>query len=363
MTGRRERFCLRWLALLVCVCAWLSAERAAAQSVRVLLLAPAQAELTARIRGQTRDLGIELEQAEPPVTLDAAEAGRAGAEHQAEVVVWAEQSGAAGLRLHILERETGQLRSRSVSTPAKETLASSTTAEMGALVVRSELSALLAEQRARRETQPEPAPEPAPRTVVSQPVPKPPAPPPAPVAKPLAPSGPWLVGLAYRLSRPLKTTLTHGLGLTARRDLGGFALGLQLSAAFPASLARDSTRISLQRTQLGVDALKQWQPIERLRIGLGVAARLAFDRRSTERPGDSLAATAGATSVSAGFGLLLELQWLFARGVGAFVAGGADGVPWRTRFVVREGDTNRPVARLSWLDPWLTVGLFTRFGG
>ena len=101
-------------------------------------------------------------------------------------------------------------------------------------------------------------------------------------------------------------------------------MGLQVSAAFPLSLARDDTRIPLQRTQLTVDGLKQWQPTDRLRIGLGVAARLAFDRRSTERPGGSLTATAGATRISAAFGLLLELQWLFARGVGAYVAGGAD---------------------------------------
>lgn len=363
MTGRRERCCLRWLGLLVWVGLWLCTGRVAAQEVRVLLLSPAHAELTARIRGQTRDLGIVLEQAEPSAALSAAEAKRAGAEHQAEVVVWAEAGGAAELRLHILELETGQLRSRVVSTPANETLASSTTAEMGALVVRSELAALLAEQRARREVNATAVPEPEPHQAPPPPKRVEPVAPPALAAPVLAPSGPWLLGLGYRLTRPLKGTLTHGLGLGVRRDLAGFALGLHAAAALPASLSRNGTRITLQRTQLAIDALKQWQLTERLRLGLGIVARVAFDRRTTELPGESLLATQAAVHASGAFGLFLELQWLFARGVGGFVAGGADAVPWRTRFVVRDGTEQRSVARLSWLDPWCTVGLFTRFGG
>jgi hypothetical protein len=366
MNGRRESCWLRWLGLLVCTGLLLLTSGAAAESVRVLLLAPAQAELTARIRGQTRDLGIAIEQAEPEAALTAAAATEAGRAQGADLVVWAESSGANGLTLHILELETGQLRSRAVSTPANETLASSTTAEMGGLVVRSELSALLAERQARHEAAAQRASAPDASQRSAAPPSTTPAPevqpPPSVPPRPFPPSGPWLLAFGYRPDRPLKSAWAHGFALTARRDLAGFALGLSASASLPVPLARADSRISLSRVQLRLEGLKQWSVSERTRLALGLAANLSFNRRSTERAGADREATAASTSVSGSFGLFAEAQWLFVPGVGGFVAGGADAVPWRTKFVLDDGDQETRLATLSWLDPWVMVGLFTRFG-
>ena len=176
--------------------------------------------------------------------------------------------------------------------------------------------------------------------------------------------GPWLLGLGYRPSHPLPhDDWAHALALAARRDLGGFALGLNLSAAFPLSISGDGVELALQRTELRVEGLKQWEVGRRVRLGLGVGASVVFDRRSTEQAGDQREATAATMRPSGGFGALAELQCLLSGHVGLLVAGGADGVPWRTRFVVDDGDTQTQIGRLFWLNPWLMVGLFTRFGG
>lgn len=335
----------------------------------MLLLAPAQAELTARIRGQTRDLGISLAEAESAATLNAGAAADAGNAQSADLVVWAESNSATGLTVHILELETGQLRSRAVSTPANEALASSTTAEMGALVVRSELSALLGERQARHEAAAQAAAAAAASASSRQSTPS--AQPPAasetqPAARvaprPFGPSGPWLLAFGYRPDRPFKSAWAHGFALAARRDLGGFALGLAASVALPVTATKADNRISLQRTQLRLEGLKQWIVVPRVRLALGLAASLALDRRSTERANEDYEATSPSMSPSGSFGLFAEAQFLFVPGVGGFVAGGADAVPWRTKFVVEDGMQQTTVATLSWLDPWVMVGLFTRFG-
>ncbi|HEX6240205.1 MAG TPA: hypothetical protein VFZ61_04910, partial [Polyangiales bacterium] len=172
------------------------------------------------------------------------------------------------------------------------------------------------------------------------------------------------LAVGYRPSHPLpRDEWAHALALAARRDLSSFALGLNLSAAFPLSITGDGVRLSLQRTELRLEGLKQWELGTRVRLGLGLAASVVFDRRSTEQAGEDRAATPAAMIPSGGFGALVELQCLFSRHVGGLVAGGADGVPWRTRFVVDDGDAQSQIGRLFWLNPWLMVGLFTRFGG
>lgn len=357
----------RWLraAIRAAVCALLvllwgsDSRRAAAEDAqRVLLMAPAEAELTARILGQTRDLGVTLEVADgsPPAGREAA--GAAGRAHKAAIVVWPEAHGAAGLDLHVLEVDTGELRTRRVSTPEKETLASSTTAEMAALVVRSELSALLSELKAKRENPPAPAlkpNEPPPATkAVNQPTA---TPPPAPVDQPR-----WRIQLAYRPSRPFRSTFAHALALGLRRDLGGFALGASAVGSLPFTIARAGTEIRLNRLQLRLEAQKYWDVRADLRFALGIAAGVSVDFRSTRKVSEAMVRTGDATTFSGSFGLLAQLDWLFSERVGLAVGLGADGVPWRTKFVYTDGASGGQVARLSWLDIWALVGFFTRFG-
>jgi hypothetical protein len=332
----------------------------AEEAQRVLLIAPADAELTARILGQTRDLGVALEVADDQGPQDAQAAAEAGRAHAAAIVVWTEAHGAAGLDLFVLEIDTRELRTRRVSTPEKEALASSTTAEMAALVVRSELSALLSEIKAKRErAQAENAAAknlPASTSAAAAGQDK--APPPTP---PQAPR-PWLLSFAYRPSRPFHGTFAHGLALGARRDLAGFALGLSAIGTFPIRLAQAGTEIHLNRLQLRLEGQKRWQVLPSLGLLLGVAASLSIDFRSTKQVQAPLVATGDSSTFSGGFGLLGQLEWQFSRPVGLLLGIGADAVPWRTRFIYQDGGEGGVVARLSWLDVWALVGFFTRFG-
>jgi hypothetical protein len=327
---------------------------------RVLLMAPAEAELTARILGQTRDLGVTLEVADgsPPAGREAASA--AGRAHKAAIVVWPAAHGAAGLDLHVLEVETGELRTRRVSTPERETLASSTTAEMAALVVRSELSALLSELRAKRESAPVPS-------VNTREVAAPPSkienqtPLSAPPSPAIDEPG-WRLLLAYRPSRPFRSTFAHALALGLRRDLSGFAFGATTIASLPLTVGRAGTEIRLNRLQLRLEGQKYWDVRPDLRFALGVAAGLSIDFRSTRKVAEDMVRTGNATTFSGSFGLLAQLDWLFSQRVGATLGLGADAVPWRTKFVYDDGAAGGQVARLSWLDIWGLVGFFTRFG-
>jgi hypothetical protein len=331
----------------------------AEDALRVLLIAPAQAELTARILGQTRDLGVALEVADSPGPKDAQAASEAGLAHAATIVVWTEARGAAGLDLFVFEIDSQTLRTRRVSTPEKEALASSTTAEMAALVVRSELSTSLAELKTKREralaesTSPKASEAPSLAAAAKQDS--------APSAPPAA-ARPWLLSLAYRPSRPFRSTFAHGFALGIRRDLAGFALGLSAIGTLPLTLTKAGTEIRLNRLQLRLETHKRWQPRPSLQLLLGVAAGLSIDFRSTEKVEAPMIRTGDASAFSGGFGLSGQLEWQFSRSLGGLVGLGADAVPWRTRFVYEDGGKGGVVARLSWLDIWALVGFFTRFG-
>ena len=67
-----------WLRLLACsLLLWLSAGSARGEALQVLLLGRPDAELAARVRGQTRDLPLVLQVAEAGARPD-----RAAAEHE-----------------------------------------------------------------------------------------------------------------------------------------------------------------------------------------------------------------------------------------------------------------------------------------
>jgi hypothetical protein len=351
--------CLLALAL-VGLFGWLGPARAGAQDAqRVLLIAPTEAELTARILGQTRDLGVSLQVIDGNGPKDGPSAAELGRHYAAAIVVWTETHGAAGLDLHVLEVDTGELRTRRVSTPEKEALASSTTAEMAALVVRSELSALLSEIEAKRESKPSQSVNPVePAAQAESPAPEPAGAAPTPAAA----GFPWTVALAYRPSRPFRTTFAHGLALGLRRDLLGFALGATLLGTLPFRIENAGTELRLTRLQLRLEAQKPWEVRPSLRLILGLAAGLSVDFRSTEQVEAPKVRTTDAATLSASFGLIGQLEWLFSTRVGAVLGVGADGVPWRTKFVYRDGAKTGVVARLSWLDVWALVGFFTRFG-
>jgi hypothetical protein len=326
---------------------------------RVLLIAPAEPELLARILGQTQDLGVSLDVTHEPLPQDADSARVQGRARGAAIVVWSQARGSAGFTLYVLEVDGTQLRTREVSTPEKETLASSTTAEMAALVVRSELSALLSEIRAKNELNaasrvPSPGPaQPAARTQASATEGQPTTAP---------PMRPWAVTVAYRPSLPFPKTFAHGFALGVRRDLSRFAVGLSGIGALPLSLSQDATEIRIHRLQIRLEGLMRFPLLSRLELALGLAASVGFDFRSTEKVAPSMVGTADATTVSGAFGLLGQLEWRFSDRVGTVLGLGADAVPWRTKFVYEDGQGGGVVARLSWLEAWALLGLSVRFG-
>lgn len=346
----RALACLIWLAI--------APPLARAEPLRVLLLGAQQAELTARVNGQTRDLPLLLEVVDPRAPLDREQAERLGREHAAQVVVWAEATGNASLRVYVLDLESAELRTRDVVAPERETLAASTTAEIAALVVRSELTGSLAERDAARAAAassapppPAPAPEPAP----VPPEPASPAPPPAPAP------GPWLLAAGYRLSMPIAYELGQAGAFALRRDVGSFAIGVGAYAAGPLRLERADTQVRVQRFGLRLEAL--WgATLTHARLWVGAAAGCTGSARSTQAVADDQRRAPDALSWSGNLGPLTELHWQPVRYLGLYLSLGVDFVLWRTKFAYESASGVETLDTFSPVEPWAIAGLFTRLG-
>src|SRR5687768_16429847 len=87
---------MRMAGLALLAVSW-SAGAAAQNEARVLLMAPAEAELTARILGQTRDLGVTLEVADGAAPQSSELAALAGRARAAAIVVWTQPRRGTGL--------------------------------------------------------------------------------------------------------------------------------------------------------------------------------------------------------------------------------------------------------------------------
>jgi hypothetical protein len=352
---------LRRLRALACaLLAWLAADRVQADALQVLLLGAPDAEIAARVRGQTRDLPLLLEVAEPPAPLDRAAAEQLGREHAAQVVVWSEPRDSAGLRVFVLDIESGELRERDVAAPTREALAASTTAEIAALVVRSELTGLIAERDAALARAAAPAPP--------QPAPSPPEPirraPPAPAPAPPPPRapGPWLLGAGYRISRPLAGEPSHAGALALRRDIGRFAVGVDGYAARALELASGDTEARLRRFGFRLAALWGARPSAHTRVWLGAAAGCAATVRHTQALGDQQRATKDRLTWAGVLGPFGELHWQPVPALGLSLSIGVDIVLGRTKFTYEDAGQEQPLGALEHLDPWAIAGVFTRFG-
>jgi hypothetical protein len=340
---------LIWLALVP--------QLARAEPLRVLLLGAQEAELTARVHGQTRDLPLLLEVVDPGVPLDREQAERLGREHGAQVVVWSDATGNTSLRIYVLDLESAALRARDVVAPERETLAASTTAEIAALVVRSELSGSLAERDAALAAAaisvppPPPAPEPTP----------PPAEPASPAAPPPPAPGPWLLAAGYRLSMPIAHELGQAGAFALRRDVGSVAIGVGAYGAGPLRLERAGTRVRVQRFGLRLEAL--WgATLTHARFWLGAAAGCTGSARSTQAVGGDQRPTSDALNWSGNLGPLAELHWQPLRYLGLYLALGADFVLWRTKFAYEDANGVETLDTFSAVEPWAAAGLFTRLG-
>jgi hypothetical protein len=350
-TGARAR-AAQLLACLLWFC--LAPLCARAEPLRVLLLGAPEAELTARVHGQTRDLPLVLQVVDPGAALDSTQAAQLGREHAAQVVVWSEATGSASLRIYVLDLDSGALRARDVVAHERETLAASTTAEIAALVVRSELSGSLAERDAALAA--------AASAVAPPPAAAPPSPAAAPAPAPAAPPGPWLLGAGYRFSVPVVPELVHAGALTLRRDIRAFALGLSGYGAGPLELERDGTEVRVLRFGLRLEALWGALLAPQLKFWLGGGAGCTGNARSTRTVASEQRATEDALSWSGNLGPQIELHWQPLRYLGLALAGGVDIVLWRTKFAYEDAAGQETLELFSRLEPWLLANLYTRFG-
>lgn len=138
-----------WLACALAVLAWLYAASAHAQATVVYAGMP-DAELFARIRGQTRDLPIVLHQtpSRAPRKPDSAELRALADQTDAELVVTVERLPSGAHAVYVYDAATGELRTRMAPAARRhDRFARSAAAETIALIVRGELSDALANRR------------------------------------------------------------------------------------------------------------------------------------------------------------------------------------------------------------------------
>jgi hypothetical protein len=166
----------------------------------------------------------------------------------------------------------------------------------------------------------------------------------------------------YRLSVPVAHELGQAGTFALRRDVGSFAIGVGGHAAGPLQLARAGTQVRVQRFGLRVEAL--WgATLTRGRFWLGATAGCTGSARSTQAVGeDGQRPTSDALTWSGNLGPVAELHWQPLRYLGLYLALGADFVLWRTKFAYKDASGVETLDTLSPVEPWATVGLFTRLG-
>jgi hypothetical protein len=371
------------------------------------------AELLARIRGQTRDLPISLFSDTSIRVSHPSEAQlqAIARQHSAEFVVSVDQEPNGSRSVYVLDVRAAELRVRSAPAPdRKHRFARSAAAETVALIVRGELSDALA-ARASRASEEARGKESTPSAAT-----------PPEHASPAnaTPGEPSTSATARTVTRPDSTTRaaepgTSGPGIRDEdededkddehedededEDGGGFSLGIppiSLELAGRASTAIDdryffgallNVRLSfdyfsvgvtasstlanraeiqgltltLREHGFGVDALAHLPLTAATRLGLGVAGRWLFYRRSGESGNPEWNPEPADTSSTLAVGPQAELRWQLLQHLGASVRIGLDvllrPISWRYRL-----DTNPRVPieleRQNRAQPWLAVGVY-----
>lgn len=284
---RRDRTCSRrrraWPAQVALAVALLLArtDAAAAPLRTVVLVGSAQdAEVAARVRGQTADLDGELTtvERELPPDRDGQLAVAREASAGADVVVWFSAAEDGDRLAHILHRDRLFTR-RIVVAPGA--LSRSASIEAVALAVRTALLGFAAEHEAATATPPPPPPVVAP-------------PPPRPALRPWAELGGTALLDGTRASGRLGVAVRAGAGR------GRWRLGLAAGYQPPAAADAAPTAIRLDRADagllLGADLLgRPTGGAPRWTLGVELGAGAARFRRQTTATETGLVATASAT--------------------------------------------------------------------
>ncbi len=335
------------------------AQTAGDSSRSAVLLGRVDAELLARIGGQTADLDWALIVEETDRVPDMSRAQAAGEKHGVPVVMWFEVSDRGGWVVNVAEIASRRLFSRHIEPPSEEeTLASSTLAEAAALVVRSTLMAVAAGDEIGEVVADDSGPT---STGATPPVGASgqPSEPPGAGTGPTASS--WQFSVGWQLALvPVRDELPseqdgqnpsfqHGPSCRGALELGRWELALALSGApWPSELKDDELTVRIHRLQalatIGY-ALLQGDEL-RLTAAAGAGA-VGFYRSTRVHPEAEELWADEPPAVSAALLLRLgpRLQWFpswTSHLLGLELALGADIVPAAPTFGVRQGEIEEP---------------------
>ena len=359
------------------------------------------AELLARIRGQTRDLPVRLISAAPVELLHPAqsELQALAREYSAEFVVTVDQQPNGSRTVYVLDVRAAELRVRSTPAPdRRHRFARSAIAETVALIVRGELSDALAAHAAQSPPAQESARSDA--TTVEQPPAERDVSEPnrattsAPASPTLAPaesdepadvaasadtyehqrrgvrkgSEPsWLgpptlsLELAGRVSVPMADRYFLGAALGLRLSFAHLSVGLSASSTLPNRAQRQGLTLGLREHSVGLDAFAHLQLTAAALVGLGVTGRWLFYRRSAESSAPEWNAEPADTSSTLAIGPQAELRWQLLQPLGLAVRAGLDvllrPISFRYRTETNQSDPNE-LERQNRVAPWLAVGVY-----
>lgn len=379
---------------------------------KLVLVQPENSELTTRVEGQTRDLGVQVQVASARGAGLTAEQGAAiAAAEGANFVARVQRTSKAVLEVRVYAAGQRSLRTRELPSRARgDRLGTSAQLEAAALVLRGELTALIAAEReaeaagaaatpaamsgstgsgsatstaaadtaatqqrpvaantkprtyaeasapeSERELLSEPEPEDSDEEVEEAPSP--------PLENYSSRPPPWTLRGGISASLAVNSNPAGAALLGARVQVAFLEFGAALSTALPIELADRNVQISVRRSTLTGEALAAFPAGPRLRALLGLEAGVVMDARATERVARGFRAEGSGTAWSATLGVQAELQWLFTPQLGAALGAGLAYLPQRTRFAYTGSSSQAlEIAELRSLEPRAVLSFFGRFG-
>ena len=299
----------------------------------VLVEAPVDAPLLARIRGQTSDLPWVLHVVEPPADLPGAPLSRARAlaeAHAANIVMRLEPLDGGGVRVRIAQARQGRLLTRVLEAPdPDEHFGRSALMESVAVAVRASLRALAAGGDIGV------AGPPPPPVAVE---PSPPSPPVQPVESvtPVHASLGWQAAYDGH-SSPAQ----HGLHAAVGLDGAGWTAGLAVASGLRSELSDERSVVGLARHTLCLFGGLHVADTSQVRVTAIGSAGVAAYRRSTTPLLPEVVASPAAWTVAAIAGVSARVSWFppfSGRRLGLFVEGGADAVAGAPGLRYRDGE-------------------------
>jgi len=373
----------------------LAQDRSATQgrAPKVLLIdagGAADADLAARIAGQTRDLPLLLEptsSSEPD--FDQARAQALAGQRGAAAVVWTAPAQGGAIEVHVLDALRGRERTRIAqlqpqAQPDDDPLARSALLETTALIVRSELANLLEQEnlatRAAHADAARATGAAGTATAASGQEGKAGTGPSANDGEPGVTGSDgagtddddqaggrkrlldgWSARAGFRVARVDRDNYAYGPLLGLGYDVGYFAFGLQATTAWPIELEFDELTVKLRRHSVALSAQHRLYARGDLRLLASVdGGAVLYARGTTEILAGTLHSTLASTTLSAAFGAGLELQWLPIPFIGLAFSAGLDLLTAPPKFALVRVEQQQILHRIAVYEPWAALSILVR---